>query len=137
MIVNRRGIMKRGGKAVAVAAMLPVVAGIAGVTVAAPADDMKLLDMWRQSKDLYAKGNNYSISDDEVDKVFAQATELDELIIATPAVTAFGIAIKLQLAVIYEGLNMDVVENPQLFMPRAVVNALDDAERLAGRMVTA
>ena len=133
MTVTRREAMKHGGKAVVAAVVLPVVIGATASNAAA--NDTKLLDMWRQSKALYAKGNNYSIPDDEADKVFDRAMELDELIIAMPAVTALGIAIKLQLAVNYEGLNMDVVENPQWFMPRAVVNALADAERLAGRAI--
>ena len=127
--ISRREILARGGQVAAIAAVLPVVAGAA----ASDADDLKLLDMWKQAEALEAKGNSLSASDDEVDRLFAKAMELQELIVTTPAVTALGIAIKLRVAVNYEALDVDVVENPQLVMPRAIVNALADAERLAGR----
>ena len=96
-------------------------------------DDTKLLDMWKRAESLEAKGN--TLSGDAADRLFATATELQERIIDTPAATPLGIALKLRVAVNSDGLDRDVVENPRLIMPRAVVNALADAERLAGGVI--
>ena len=96
-------------------------------------DDMRLLGMWSQAKALEDQGSG--LPDDEAERLFRTATELQELIINTPAATVLGIAIKLRIAVKCDGFDRDVVERPQLIVPRAVVNALADAERLAGNVL--
>ena len=58
------------------------------------------------------------------------------MIVAAPIATPVGIALKLRIAVEYEELELDIKERPQLVMPRAVVNALADAERLAGPAIS-
>ena len=133
--ITRRETLAHGGQAVAAAAVLPVVAVIAGGAVAAPADDMRLLEMWRRSKAFEAKVGHPGISDAESERCYDQYSELRDLIIATPAATPLGIAIKLQIAVEIEGLDKDLVEHPLLVMPRAIASALADAERLAGRRI--
>ncbi|MCH8097875.1 MAG: hypothetical protein IID53_12435 [Proteobacteria bacterium] len=57
------------------------------------------------------------------------------MIVAAPIATPVGIALKLRIAVEYEELDLDIKEQPRLVMPRAVVNALADAERLSGRRI--
>ena len=135
MRTTRRNVLTGGGKAVAAAAVLPMIAGVAGDAVAAPADDMRLLEMWRRAKAFEAKVNDPAAPEDESDRCYERFAELREAIIATPAATPLVIATKLQIAVDMEDLAKDVVEHPSLVMPRAIVTALADAERLAGGVV--
>ena len=135
MTVTRREAMKRGGKAVVAAAVLPVVAGIAGDAAAAttvPFDDAGLLALWELRRTLVSKVDDPATPDDESDRYFDEFSRVTDMIVAAPIATPVGIALKLRIAVEYEELELDIKERPQLVMPRAVVNALADAERLAG-----
>ena len=138
MIVTRREAMKHGGKAVVAAAVLPVVAGIAGdaAATAVPFDDAGLLALWELRRTLVSKVDDPAIPDDESDRYFDEFSRVTDMIVAAPIATPVGIALKLRIAVEYEELELDIKERPQLVMPRAVVNALADAERLAGPAIS-
>ena len=128
--ISRRTALTRCGKAVAAAAVLPV---ILNPTAEAAQGDAELVSMWHDYRAQITKLNAALHRAEEGDALFAQASELVERILVTQARTPAGIAVKLKIAEEYESLEKDVRENPQLVMPRAVLSALADAERLAGR----
>ena len=136
--ITRREILAGGGKAVAAGAALSVVAGVAGNATAVPAapfDDAGLLALWELRQALLVKINDRATPSDESERYYDQFSRLTDMIVAAPMATPVGIALKLRIAVEYEDLDLDVKEKPLLVMPRAVINALADAERLAGRAI--
>ncbi len=139
--ITRRTALARGGQAVAVAAAtaFPVISN----TVADAAEgDAEMVSMWHKHCALEAKYNAAAIAADraggfepgeKADALLEQAFELTERILVTPARTPAGIAVKLKSAVLVDDMEKDVKEEPMLTVPRAVLSALADAERLAGR----
>ena len=134
----RREALARGGQVIAAAAVLPFFAGVAGDVAAVPAapfDDGGLLALWELRRTLSSKVDDPATPADESDRYFDEFSRLTDMIVAAPIATPVGIALKLRIAVEYEELDLDIKEQPRLVMPRAVVNALADAERLSGRRI--
>ena len=127
MKITRREALNRGGKVAVAAAVLPVIPN-----VTADAADAAIVSMWHDYRALIDKLNAEDEAR-EADALFDQACELIERILVTQSRTPAGIAVKLKIAEEYEELAEEAKDDPKLVMPRAVLSALADAERLAGR----
>ena len=107
------------------------------------ATDAELVEMWCRYSALIAEHNAALIAADrrgetglddvKANATFEQASELCERILVTQARTPAGIAVKLKIAAGVDSMEKDAKEHPTLEVPRAVLSALADAERLAGR----
>ena len=105
------------------------------------ATDAELVETWCRYSALIAEHNAALIAadkagktgtDEKADASFAQASELCERILATQARTPAGIAVKLKIAAEVDSMEKYAKEYPKLVVPRAVLSAIADAERLAG-----
>ncbi len=137
--ISRRAALARGGRALTVAAILPPLASVS-VEADAAGDDAELVETWRRYSALMAeheaaliaadRAGKTGVGDEKADASFAQASELRERILVTQARTPAGIAVKLKIAA--EVDSMHAKEYPGLVVPRAVLSALADLERMAG-----
>lgn len=148
MTITRREAMKRGGKVVAAAAVLPVVAKAALVS---EGEDSELIALWRRLQERYARAHQLQEEEDRLIEgeqkaelfnagalVLHEATEIESQIAAIPANTFAGLAIKLRIGTDNQPFRWDLdFQVDELSTDELnLMTALADAERLAsGRRI--
>ena len=150
MKTTRRNVLKGGGKAVAAAAVLPVVVKAA---LASEGEDSELLALWRRYQERFARITQLAKEEDRlfvngtkaelaeadarVKQGWNEVTEIERQIAATPANTFAGLAVKLRIGTdnqpfrLYPDFQEDQLSADELNL----MAALADAERLSGGVV--
>lgn len=144
MNVTRRDAMKRGGKVVAAAAVIPVAAKAA---LASESEDIELLALGRLFQNRSAAMDQLVKEEDQatlngteaeqdriaalVSKGWDDFAEIERQIAAIPAKTIAGIAIKLRVPAKVQVSTKGPYDPFELNLK----NALADAERLAGGVI--